>query len=177
MKKETKAKKTNSKKIEHPKYEELIEKLTAAEQKANEHWNDMLRAKAELENMQKRVERDIANAHKYALEKFAIELLPIIDSMELGLVSCANKKTDVVNGILNGIQLTLELFLKTLQKFNIKQIDPLGKLFDPELHEAMTIKEDTSVKPDTVVEVLQKGYQLNDRLIRPALVVVAANGE
>lgn len=149
----------------------LQEKLAAAEAKANENWDAVLRAKAELENLQRRAEKDVANAHKYGLEKFVLDLLPVMDSMERGLESCADAKD--TKTIHHGMQLTVDMLLKSLNKFKVEQINPLGKDFDPEQHEAMTIKENKSVKPNTVVEVMQKGYLLNGRLIRPALVIVA----
>jgi len=153
--------------IEHPEYQELQEKLTEAQ-------NETLRAKAELENIRRRAEQDIAKAHKFGLEKFALNLLPVVDSLEHGLASCDESNDNpVLKNIRNGIELTLKMFLDTLQKHNILQIDPLGKDFNPELHEAMTIKEDPNLKPNTVVQVLQKGYTINERLLRPALVIVA----
>jgi molecular chaperone GrpE len=171
--------KTNNKKpvkkteaINHPDYKKLQDELNKTEEKANENWNEVLRARAEMANMQKRAEKDVANAHKYGLEKFIMELLPIVDSMEHGLNSC-DEDNELVKKIRHGMQLTIELMLKTLKQHKVEQIDPLGKEFDPELHQAMTMREDTGVKPNTVVEVMQKGYTLNGRLIRPALVVVA----
>jgi len=167
--------------INHPDYQKLQEKLTEAEAKINEHWNNLLHAKADLQNVQRRAEQDVAKAHKYGLEKFAIELLPVIDSLERALINCdenlthTNENNTVLKNMRHGIELTTNLFLKTLQKFGIEQVNPLGKDFNPELHEAMTIKEDPNVKPNTVLEVLNKGYTLNARLIRPALVIVAKN--
>jgi molecular chaperone GrpE len=153
--------------IEHPEYQELQDKLTEAQ-------NNALRARAELENTRRRAEQDIAKAHKFGLEKFALNLLPVVDSLEHGLASCDESNNNaMVKNIRNGIELTLKMFLDTLQKHNIQQIDPLGKDFNPELHEAMTIKEDPNLKPNTVVQVLQKGYTINERLLRPALVIVA----
>jgi molecular chaperone GrpE len=165
--------------ISHPDYKKLQDKLTEAEAKVNEHWNEVLRAKADLQNVQRRAEQDIAKAHKFALEKFAQDLLPVIDSLERGLTSCdenlthSNEDSPVLKNIRSGVELTIEMFLKVFQKFGIEQVDPIGHDFNPELHEAMTLKEDPSVKSDTVVEVIQKGYTLNNRLLRSALVVVA----
>jgi len=173
--------KTNNKKpvkkaaaINHPDYKTLQDKLTAAEEKANENWNEVLRARADMANMQKRAEKDVVNAHKYGLEKFIMELLPVVDSMEHGLNS-TDENNELVKNIRHGMQLTIELMLKILKQHKVEQVNPLGKDFDPELHQAMTMREDTSVKPNTVLEVMQKGYVLNGRLIRPALVVVAKN--
>ncbi len=171
--KETKAEPA-LKSIEHPEYKQLQTKLTETEAKVNEFMNEVLRARAEAENTRRRAEHDIAKAHKFGLEKFALNLLPVVDSLEHGIASCDESNNDPkLKNIRNGMELTLKMFLDTLQKQNIHQIDPLGKDFNPELHAAMSIKEDANVKPNTVVQVLQKGYTINERLLRPALVIVA----
>jgi len=165
--------------LEHPSYKQLMEKLNEAEAKANDYWDAVLRAKAELENINRRSERDIANAHKYALEKFIDELLPIIDSLEQGLISCkelSNKNPDnntLLSSICSGMQLTINMFLNVCKKFGIEQINPLNSPFNPDLHQAISTVEATDNNSNTVTQVLQKGYLLNSRLIRPALVVVA----
>jgi len=165
--------------LEHPSYKQLADKLTAEELKANDYWNAMLRAKAELENVARRSERDIANAHKYALEKFVGELLGVIDSLEQGLVSCkdAINKNSESNTLLismcNGMELTLNMFLNTCKKFGVEQINPLNEEFNHDFHQAISTVEDPNAKANTIVQILQKGYLLNGRLIRPALVVVA----
>jgi molecular chaperone GrpE len=157
--------------LEHPSYIELQNKLTEAEQKADQHWQRLLRNQAETENQQRRAERDVANAHKYALEKFVPDLLPVIDSMERSLeISSAEHS---VNAVLEGINLTLKMFYNVLEKADVLQIDPKGKPFNPDFHQAVSVQENTGEKAGTVVNVLQKGYTLNNRLIRPALVVVA----
>jgi molecular chaperone GrpE len=164
--------------LEHPSYKQLMEKLNETEVKANDYWNTMLRAKAELENIARRTERDITNAHKYALEKFASELLTVIDSLEQGLFSCkeALNKNPENNTLLismcNGMELTTNMFLSVCKKFGIEQLNPLGDDFNPELHQAISTIEDPSAKPNTIIQILQKGYLLNGRLIRPALVTV-----
>ena len=160
--------------IEHPEYKELEDSLTAAEQKGDEYRNEVLRLKAEIENMQRRSERDVANAHKYGLEKFATELLPVMDSLEHGLASCESADGDeLYKNIQSGMQLTRDMLMKTLEKFKIEQVDPQGQPFNPEHHEAMSTQNDPKAKPNTVLRVFQKGYLLNGRLIRPALVIVA----
>lgn len=160
--------------IEHPEYQELQAKLTETENKLSDIMNEVLRARAEIENTRRRAEQDISKAHKFGLEKFALSLLPVVDSLEHGITSCDESNNDPkLKNIRNGMELTLKMFLDTLQKQNIQQIDPLGKDFNPELHAAMSIKEDANVKPNTVVQVLQKGYTINERLLRPALVIVA----
>jgi molecular chaperone GrpE len=151
--------------------EELHALLTDARSKADEHWNQCLRLQAEIENMRKRNERDLANAHKFALEKFASELLPVKDSLEMGLL-VADDSIDV-SKLKEGSELTLKMLSNALEKFNIREINPLNEVFNPEYHEAMSIQERSDVAPNTVVTVVQKGYLLNERLIRPAMVIVS----
>ena len=157
--------------LEHPSYIELQTKLDEAEAKANENWDRVLRQQAETDNMQRRVERDLANAHKYALDKFVPELLPVIDSMERSLQISSDEHA--VKAVLEGISLTLQMFYGALEKFGVVQINPEGEAFNPELHQAVTVQESNNTKPGIVLNVLQKGYSLNGRLIRPALVVVS----
>lgn len=158
--------------LEHPSYKELERKLTEAEGKVNEYWNLRTQDAAEVENTRRRAERDIANARKYALEKFVNDLLPVVDSLERALQSDVSDN-EYAQKIHEGIDLTMSILLKTLEKYSVKQINPLGELFNPELHQAIATQP--SDKPANIVlEVLQNGYTLNDRLIRPALVVVAA---
>lgn len=158
--------------LEHPSYKQLEEKLNQAEQKSQEHWNNWLRTKAEFENLERRTEREIANAHKYSLEKFANEILIIVDNLERSLAAKAADH-EKLKDFYDGIELTLKLFLEILQKFGITPINPLGEMFNPEQHMAVMTKEDTNAKSNTTLEVVQKGYWLKDRLLRPALVVVA----
>ncbi|HFD80170.1 MAG TPA: nucleotide exchange factor GrpE [Gammaproteobacteria bacterium] len=152
--------------------------LEDARDKADEHWNQCLRLQADLDNLRKRHERDLANAHKFALEKFALELLPVRDSLEMGLAAAQGENVDV-DKLKEGSELTLKMLTQALEKHNIKEINPINQPFNPEYHEAMSMQERSDVPPNTVVAVMQKGYLLNDRLIRPAMVVVskAAAGE
>lgn len=158
--------------LEHPSYKQMLEQLSQAEQQAQEQRNNWLLAQADLENLRRRTEREIVNAHKYALEKFAYEILGTVDNLERSL---ATKISD--DGILKdfyvGIKLTLKSLMEVLQKFGISVINPLGEPFDHERHTAITTREDPAVKANTILEVIQKGYWLKDRLLRPALVVVA----
>ena len=154
--------------------EELHALLTDARSKADEHWDQCLRLQAEIENLRKRNERDLANAHKFALERFASELLPVKDSLEMGLLA-ADENADVAR-LREGSELTLKMLANALEKFNIKEINPLNELFNPEYHEAMSMQEREDLAPNTVVTVVQKGYLLNDRLIRPAMVIVSRGG-
>lgn len=148
--------------------------LEDARNKADEHWNQLLRIQAELENTRRRAERDVESAHKFALERFAQELLPVKDSLELGLAAASGDTGDeAVAKLREGTELTLKMFDGVLDKFGIKGINPVGEAFNPELHQAMTMQESGEHAPNSVVLVMQKGYTLNDRLLRPALVVVA----
>lgn len=158
--------------LEHPSYEELQNKLTEAEKKASEYMDRCLRMQAESENVQRRVERDIANAHKYALEKFVLELLPVIDSLERAIASHQADESGA-GSLLDGVNLTLKMFYAAVEKFGVQQINPEGEVFNPEFHQAVSTQADSGVKSGSVVTVLQKGYLLNGRLIRPALVIVA----
>ena len=154
--------------------EELHALLTDARSKADQHWDQCLRLQADMENLRKRNERDLANAHKFALEKFADALLPVKDSLEMGLLA-AVENADVAR-LVEGSELTLKMFTSAMEKFNINEINPLNEKFNPEYHEAMSMQERDDVEPNTVVTVVQKGYTLNDRLIRPAMVIVSRGG-
>jgi molecular chaperone GrpE len=156
--------------LEHPSYLALEEKLTLAEKKADENWEKSVRAMAELENVRRRAEREVENATRYALERFANSLLPVVDSLDQALQT-AEKREDV--SMSEGLALTMKLFIDVLERFHIKQLDPEGELFNPQMHEAMTMQEAQGVEPNTVINVLQKGYTLNERVIRPARVIVA----
>lgn len=147
--------------------------LEDARSKADEHWNLYLRTQAEMENLRKRAEKDLANAHKFALEKFVSELLPVVDSLEMGLAAANDSDDETVNKLREGTELTIKMFKSVLEKFGVKEVDPMGEAFDPEKHQAMTMQESADAKPNTVIAVMQKGYMLNDRLVRPSMVVVA----
>lgn len=159
--------------ITSPSHEELLQQLGAAEEKVNQYWERILRMQADSENASRRAERDLANAHKFALDKFAAELLPIIDSLELCATSVPPEMQEAAKSVIEGVDLTLKMFYNALEKFGIKQVNPLSQPFNPEYEQAISTQDDPSVPPNTVVSVLQKGYTLNGRLIRPALVVVS----
>jgi len=148
-----------------PSTEELLKK---AELDAAEHHDAWLRAKADSENIRKRAQVDIANAHKYAIENFSTELLTVMDSLEAALAV----ENATVENFKNGMELTLKQLTAAFEKFNLKVINPDGEKFDPHQHEAMCTV-DSELTPNTVVHVMQKGYVLNDRIIRPALVTVS----
>ena len=134
--------------------------------------DESLRNQAEMQNILRRSERDIQNAHKYALDKFVAELLPVIDNLERALQSIDQDKEDL-QSLTEGVVLTLKSFQDVLARHKVLPIDPKGEVFNPELHQAMSILEMPGAAPNTVVDVFQKGYTLNDRLVRPAMVVVA----
>jgi molecular chaperone GrpE len=159
--------------LTNPAYEELLQKLGETEQKANQSWERMLRMQAENENAQRRAERDVANAHKYALEKFVGDLLPIVDSLELCVATVPKHQDQAVSSVIEGVNLTLKMFYNAMEKYGVKQVNPASEPFDPEFQQAISMQYDPSVKPGMVMSVLQKGYTLNNRLVRPALVVVS----
>jgi len=139
--------------------------------KADENWDRYVRAMAEADNIRKRATRDIAHAHKFALENFSKDLLAVKDSLEMGLAAA---DTDDVESLLAGSEATLKLLAGSLERFGISEIDPEGEPFDPERHEAMTMQPSGDVEPGSVLTVIQKGYALNGRLLRPARVIVAS---
>jgi len=153
--------------------EELTLLLEDARNKADEHWEKVLRLQAELENSHRRAKRDVENAHKFGLEKFAQELLPVKDSLEMGLAAAEGSDHEVADKLREGTELTLKMFCSVMEKFGIKEVNPVGEPFNPEWHQAMTMQESAEHEPNTVVAVMQKGYLINDRLLRPAMVVVS----
>ncbi|MGD2119783.1 MAG: nucleotide exchange factor GrpE [Chromatiales bacterium] len=146
--------------------------LEDARAKADEHWEMVIRARAEAENLKKRHQRELENAHKYAIDKFANELLPVRDSLELGLNAGKDEGAELAK-LIEGTELTLKLLTDVMGKFGIEEIDPQGQPFNPELHQAMAMQPSAEVEPNTVVAVVQKGYTLNGRLVRPAMVMVS----
>ena len=151
---------------------ELTE-IEALQAKASEHYDNYLRAAAELENVRKRASRDVENARRYALERFGKELLAVRDSLEMGIASAEDSAS--VETLLEGSAATLKILGSTMQQFGIEQVDPVGEPFDPELHEAISMQPSDDLEPGSVVTVVQKGYTLNGRLLRPAMVIVAAD--
>jgi molecular chaperone GrpE len=146
--------------------------LEDARGKADEHWDQCLRLQAELDNLHKRSARDLANAHKFALERFAGELLPVRDSMEMGLQAFAAENANV-DKLREGVELTLQILTTAMGKFEIREVNPANEPFNPDFHQAMTLQERADIAPNTVVAVVQKGYTLHGRLMRPAMVIVS----
>ncbi|MES9829702.1 MAG: nucleotide exchange factor GrpE [Candidatus Thiodiazotropha sp.] len=155
--------------------QELTKLLEDARAKADDHWDQLMRTRAEMENIRKRNQRDLENAHKFALEKFSMDLLQVWDSLELGHQAAQDELVDV-DKLREGTELTLKLLVDVMQKHGIDQVDPDGEPFNPEFHQAMSIQERDDVAPNTVVAVVQKGYLLNSRLLRPAMVMVSKAG-
>ena len=147
--------------------QELEEQLAAAR-------DQLLRAQAETQNTRRRAQQDVEKAHKFALDKFGQELLPVVDNLERALASI-DRDEEQLKPLAEGVDLTLKLFLETMSRHQIVQVDPAGEPFDPQLHEAVTMVENNEVEAGTVLEVIQKGYTLNERLIRAAMVVVSKN--
>lgn len=151
---------------------DLEEMLAEAKQEAESQKELALRTMADMENLKRRTRLDVESAHKFALEKFVNELLPVLDSMEMGL-DAASKEEASAESIREGLDMTFKQFLDVLQKFNVERVNPVGEKFDPQLHEAMTMVPSPDHDSQVVMEVFQKGYVLNERLVRPARVIVA----
>ncbi len=172
-----KKKPEQEKQLPHPSYEELEAQLLATEKQLDDSKGQLAKLEeqkiyqlAEMDNIQRRTKRDIENAYKFSLEKFIKELLPVKDSLETAL---AHAKSEEQNAALSGIQLTLKQLQSLLEKNGVKSIEPAGQPFDSHFHEAMLAEESNDEAPNTIIRVLQKGYLLHERLMRPALVVVA----
>ncbi len=148
-----------------PASEELLEQVA----KANDQ---VLRVQAEMQNVRRRAERDVENAHKFALDKFAADLLPVVDNLERALAAI-DSSDEGQKSVAEGLELTLKSFIEVLARFKIQAIDPAGQPFDAELHQAVSMVPNPDLEPNTVMDVFQKGYTLNGRLVRPAMVVVS----
>lgn len=146
--------------------------LEDARAKADEHWDEVLRTRAEMDNLKKRTTRDIENAHKFGLERLMSEILPVSDSMGLGIQAASADDVDITK-VREGMEMTYKMLTTALEKFGLTEVNPQGEKFDHEKHQAMSMLESPDAESGTVIEVFQKGYLLNDRLIRPAMVVVA----
>jgi len=150
----------------------MSSELAALQKKADEHYDQLVRAHAEIENLKRRHTQELEKAHKYALDKFVGELLTIWDSLELGFQAAQNDEADVAS-LREGTELTVKMFGDVMEKFNVERINPEGESFNPEFHQAMSMVPNAEMAPNTVMAVMQKGVSLNGRLIRPAMVVVS----
>ncbi|WP_158175151.1 nucleotide exchange factor GrpE [Grimontia hollisae] len=151
---------------------ELEAALEASEAKVKEQQDSVLRARADVENMRRRTEQEIDKARKFALERFANELLPVIDNMERA-VEMADRENETLKPMVEGVELTLKTMKDAVEKFGLKELNPQGEPFNPEFHQAMSIQESEEHAPNTVMLVMQKGYELNGRVVRPAMVMVS----
>jgi molecular chaperone GrpE len=152
--------------------EEMIEKLENAEKKAVENWDQLLRTKAEMDNIRRRTQKDLENAHKFALEKFISEMLAVKDSLEMGM-DAATQENVTVDNLREGSEMTLTMLEGVFEKFNVVELNPMGEKFNADHHQAMSMQPSDEHEPNTVMAVMQKGYLLNDRLVRPAMVMVS----
>jgi molecular chaperone GrpE len=152
--------------------DEIKEQLVLAMEKAEENWDKFLRLKSDMENLKRRTEREVSNAHKFGLEKFISNLLPVMDSMEMGIAAAQEDSAEVTN-LREGVELTLKMVMDVVNKSGVEVVDPKDEKFDPQKHEAMGMQEVADVEPNTVTLVIQKGYRLNERLLRPARVMVS----
>lgn len=154
--------------------QEALVRLDAAEAKAAQNWDQVVRSQAEMDNLRKRQARDVENAREYGARRFAEELVPIRDSIELGLGAAQEEGADIVK-IIEGYQLTMQQMDSAMQKLDITEINPQGEPFNPEHHQAMATEPNADVPANTVVKVYQKGWMLKERLLRPAMVVVSSS--
>ncbi|ENM3810570.1 nucleotide exchange factor GrpE [Vibrio cholerae] len=146
--------------------------LLVSEERVKEQQDSVLRARAEVENMRRRSEQEVDKARKFALSRFAEELLPVIDNLERA-IQAADGEVEAIKPLLDGVELTHKTFVDTIAKFGLKEINPHGEAFNPEFHQAMSIQESAEHEPNTVMFVMQKGYELNGRVLRPAMVMVS----
>lgn len=151
--------------------DELVQKLEVAELKSADSLDQLLRTRAEMENLRRRTQKDLENAHKFALEKFVTELLSVKDSLEMGLDATTQETT--LEKLQEGTKMTLDMLKQAFEKFNVAELDPQGEKFNADHHQAMSMQESAEHEPNTVITVMQKGYLLNNRLVRPAMVMVS----
>ena len=156
---------------EEPSLEEVVAQLQADVEEARDA---ALRAQADAQNVKRRAEQDVEKARKFALERFTGDLLPVVDNLERALEAASDD--EAVRPIVEGVELTLKSFLDAIGKYNIEQVNPEGEPFDPQVHQAMSMVDNPDVEPNTVIAVVQKGYTLNGRLVRPAMVMVSKSG-
>ena len=149
--------------------------LEDARAKADDHWDQLLRTRAEMENLRRRHALELEKAHKYALDSFVKDLLGVRDSLELALEAASKEQADLAS-LREGTELTLKQMADVMSRFGVERLDPRGEPFNPEYHQAMTLQPSTEVPPNTVTTVIQKGYVLNGRLVRPAMVIVSSAG-
>jgi molecular chaperone GrpE len=153
--------------------DEALERLNAAEISMASHQTDVLRLHADMQNLRRRADQDVEKAHKYGQERLVSELLPVMDNLERALQVAGEQENELLSALRQGVELTLKSFVGCLNKFNVQAVDPVGEPFDPQFHQAMGMQESTTAEPNTVIAVMQKGYTLNGRVLRPAMVMVS----
>lgn len=153
--------------------DEALGRLTEAEALIAGHQTEVLRLHADAQNIRRRAEQDIEKAHKYGQERLLSELLPVIDNLERALQAAGADDNELLSALKQGVELTLKNFVDCLRKFNVEVLDPVGEPFDPLFHQAIAMVESNTAEPDSVLSVMQKGYSLNNRVLRPAMVMVA----
>lgn len=153
---------------------QTVNQVEELQQKLNTLGEQLLREQAEMQNVRRRAQRDVESAHKFALEKFATELLSVVDNLERA-IDAIDAEDDSQKAVAEGLELTLKTFVDVLAKHNVEPVDPEGQPFDADLHQAVSMVPNGEVEPNTVINVFQKGYTLNSRLIRPAMVVVSTS--
>lgn len=154
----------------------LYAELEAAKQTITDQKDSVVRAAADVENIRRRAAQDVEKAHKFALEKFANELLPVIDNLHRA-IEFSDKENETLKPVLEGVEMTLKSFEDAVAKFGVETVSPQGEVFNPDFHQAMSIQPSNDVAPNTVLAVMQKGYTLNGRLLRPAMVMVSKAAE
>jgi molecular chaperone GrpE len=152
--------------------ESIEQQLEKTQETVKDYWDQIMRLKAEMENNRKRAIRDVENAHKFALKNFTEALLPVIDSMDMGQQAVVAKNA-TLESIIEGSDMTTNMFVQVLEKHGLKRLNPVGEKFDPEQHQAISMIEDKKVKSNHIISVMQKGFSLNERLVRPAMVIVS----
>ena len=154
--------------------EQTVNEVEELQQKLSTLGEQLLREQAEMQNVRRRAQRDVESAHKFALEKFATELLSVVDNLERA-IGAIDAEDDSQKAVAEGLELTLKTFIDVLTKHSVEPVDPEGQPFDADLHQAVSMVPNAEVEPNTVINVFQKGYRLNGRLIRPAMVVVSTS--
>ena len=154
--------------------EQTVNEVEELQQKLSTLGEQLLREQAEMQNVRRRAQRDVESAHKFALEKFVTELLSVVDNLERA-IGAIDAEDDSQKAVAEGLELTLKTFIDVLTKHSVEPVDPEGQPFDADLHQAVSMVPNAEVEPNTVINVFQKGYTLNDRLIRPAMVVVSTS--
>jgi len=151
---------------------DLAAELEKANATASDNWEKLLLAKAEVENIRRRTQKDIEKAHRFSVEKFAKAMLPVVDSLEMGLAAADDSEAEATS-LKEGMELTLKQLISSLEKSGVVQVNPVSEAFNPELHQAISMVPSADHEPNSVMQVFQKGYTLNNRLLRPAMVIVA----